>query len=207
MKESRIHTSVIGSIRALMNNPPGRAHVIEHSDAIETITLSLAVENVKTKLAVLEILGPLCLVPGGHKRVLTALTSFATYAGERTRFQGIMLDLARSRRENEFEVELKTQIMALINALLKFGAGAETLEFRLHLRFEFLMLGIIPLIEKLKQYENHNLNRHLEVFILQRERDENVLREQMKDKVRIPYEFLLYEFLRTEPSAKKKLEP
>ena len=35
-----------------------------------------------------------------------------------------MLDLARSRRENEFEVELKTQIMALINALLKFGAGA-----------------------------------------------------------------------------------
>ena len=176
---------MIGSIRALMNNPPGRAHVIEHSDAIETITLSLAVENVKTKLAVLEILGPLCLVPGGHKRVLTALTSFATYAGERTRFQGIMLDLARSRRENEFEVELKTQIMALINALLKFGAGAETLEFRLHLRFEFLMLGIIPLIEKLKQYENHNLNRHLEVFILQRERDENVLREQMKDKVRI----------------------
>ena len=93
----------------------------------------------------------------GHELILTALTSFATFAGERTRFQGIMLDLARSRRENEFEVELKTQIMALINALLKFGAGAETLEFRLHLRFEFLMLGIIPLIEKLKQYENHNL--------------------------------------------------
>ena len=45
-----------------------------------------------------------------------------------------MLDLARSRRENEFEVELKTHIMTLINALLKFGAGAETNEFRLHLR-------------------------------------------------------------------------
>ena len=138
MKESRIHTSVIGCIKALMNNQSGRAHVIEHKDAIDTITLSLGVENVKTKLAVLEILAPLCLVPGGHKRVLTALTSFATYAGERTRFQTVMLDLARSRRENEFEVELKTQIMALFNALLKFGAGAETVEFRLHLRFMVL---------------------------------------------------------------------
>ena len=47
--------------------------------------------------------GPLCLVPGGHKRVLTAITQFATFHGERTRFQSIMLDLARSRRENEFE--------------------------------------------------------------------------------------------------------
>ena len=72
--------------------------------------------------------------------------------------------------------------MALINALLKFGAGAETIEFRLHLRFEFLMLGIIPLIEKLKLYENTNLNRHLEVFVLQREKDESYLRDNVKDK-------------------------
>ena len=47
MKESRIHTSAIGCIKALMNNQSGRAHVIEHSDAIDTITLSLNVENVK----------------------------------------------------------------------------------------------------------------------------------------------------------------
>ena len=40
-----------------MNNQLGRAHVIEHDSAIDQITLSLACENVKTKLAVLEILG------------------------------------------------------------------------------------------------------------------------------------------------------
>ena len=40
-----------------MNNQLGRAHVIEHHNAIDTITLSLSCENVKTKLAVLEILG------------------------------------------------------------------------------------------------------------------------------------------------------
>ena len=87
IKESRIHTSVISCIKesgstfwyfllqlvscsnqifivflcttekALMNNQLGRAHVIEHDTAIDQITLSLACENVKTKLAVLEILG------------------------------------------------------------------------------------------------------------------------------------------------------
>ena len=99
--------------------------------------------------------------------------------------QSLILDLARSRRENEFEVELKTAIMTLINALLKFGPGQEVVEFRLHLRYEFLMLGIIPLIEKLEEYENEELNLHLEVFKLQRERDEQVLRDNIKDKVRV----------------------
>ena len=46
-----------------------------------------------------------------------------------------------------------------------------------------MMLGIVPLIEKLKQYENVTLNRHLDVFQLQREKDEMVLRDNMKDKV------------------------
>ena len=64
IKESRIHTSVISCIKALMNNQLGRAHVIEHPEAIDTITLSLACENVKTKLAVLEILGKFLCVHG-----------------------------------------------------------------------------------------------------------------------------------------------
>ena len=158
-----------------MNNQAGRANVLEHPDAVDIITYSLNVENVKTKISVLDILGPVCLIPGGHKKVLNALTKFATFAAERTRFQSLILDLARSRKENEFEVELKTTIMTLVNALLKFGAGHETVEFRLHLRYEFLMLGIVPLIEKLGQYENTDLNLHLDFFKWQRDQDEELL--------------------------------
>ena len=58
------------------------------------------------------------------------------------------------------------------------------------------MLGMIPLIEKLKLYENNTLNRHLEVFLLQREKDELVLRDTMKDKVvdSIQYRFYINDY-------------
>lgn len=35
----------------------------------------------------------------------------------------------------------------------------ESLDFRLHLRYEFLMLGIQPVIDKLRQHENSTLDR------------------------------------------------
>ena len=35
----------------------------------------------------LEILGALCLVPGGHRKVLSAMDHFQKFSMERTRFQ------------------------------------------------------------------------------------------------------------------------
>ncbi|MEQ2187009.1 hypothetical protein GOODEAATRI_000120 [Goodea atripinnis] len=88
--ESRIHTSVIGCIKALMNNSQGRAHVLAHPQSINTISQSLRTENVKTKVAVLEILGAVCLVPDGHKKVLQAMEHYQKYSAERTRFQPVI---------------------------------------------------------------------------------------------------------------------
>lgn len=48
--ESSIHTSLIGCIKALMNNSQGRAHVLEHCESINIIAQSLTTENTKTKV-------------------------------------------------------------------------------------------------------------------------------------------------------------
>ncbi|XP_006864660.1 PREDICTED: disheveled-associated activator of morphogenesis 1 isoform X2 [Chrysochloris asiatica] len=170
--ESRIHTSLIGCIKALMNNSQGRAHVLAHSESINVIAQSLSTENIKTKVAVLEILGAVCLVPGGHKKVLQAMLHYQKYASERTRFQTLMNDLDKSTGRYRDEVSLKTAIMSFINAVLSQGAGVESLDFRLHLRYEFLMLGIQPIIDKLREHDNSTLDRHLDFFEMLRNEDE-----------------------------------
>ena len=65
----------------------GRSHVLAHPSALHTVAQSLATGGLRTKVVVLEMLGAVCLVPGGHKKVLTAMLHFQKYAGERTRFQ------------------------------------------------------------------------------------------------------------------------
>ena len=42
----------------------------------------------------------------------------------------------------------------------------------MHLRYEFLMLGLQPVIEKLKKHGNSTLNKHIEFFELVRTSDE-----------------------------------
>merc|ERR1719397_1029521 len=173
--QSVIHTAALGCVKALMNNSTGRAHMLAHPTGVNIIAQSLGSENIKTKVAVLEILGAMCLVPGGHRRVLDAMLHYQTYASERTRFQGVINDLDKSLGRYKDDVSLKTTIMSFINAVLNYGAGAEHLEFRLHLRYEFLMLGIQPIIEKLRKHENETLNRHLDFFELVRLEDEKEL--------------------------------
>lgn len=64
-----------------------RAHVLAHPNSINIIAQSLSSENIKTKIAALEILGAMCLVPGGHRKVLEAMLHYQKYACERARFQ------------------------------------------------------------------------------------------------------------------------
>ncbi|XP_046383257.1 disheveled-associated activator of morphogenesis 1 [Ischnura elegans] len=172
---SPVHTALIGCVKALMNNSTGRAHVLAHPTGINTIAQSLAVDSIKIKVAALEILGAVCLVPGGHRKVLEAMIHYQRFASERTRFQGIVTDLDRSTGIYRDEVGLKTAIMSLVNAVLNYGPGQESLEFRLHLRYEFLMLGIQPIIDKLRTHENETLNRHLDFFEMVRNEDEKEL--------------------------------
>ncbi|ROJ78768.1 Disheveled-associated activator of morphogenesis 1 [Anabarilius grahami] len=179
--ESQIHTSLIGCIKALMNNSQGRAHVLAHSESINIIAQSLATENMKTKVAVLEIMGAVCLVPGGHKKILEAMLHYQKFACERTRFQTLLNDLDKSTGRYRDEVNLKTAIMSFINAVLSQGAGETSLEFRIHLRYEFLMLGIQPVIDKLRSHENSTLDRHLEFFEMLRNEDELALAKRFEN--------------------------
>ena len=93
-----------------------------------------------------------------------------------------MNDLDRSTGSYRDETNLKLAIMSLINALVNYGAGEDQLEFRLHLRFEFIMLGIDKIIEKLRKYENETLDRHLDFFDMVRGEDEKELSRKFSNE-------------------------
>ncbi len=61
--------------------------MLAHPTGVNAMAQSLSTENVKTKVAALELLGAMCIVPGGHKKVLQAMLHYQEHASERTRFQ------------------------------------------------------------------------------------------------------------------------
>ncbi len=70
-----------------MNNAHGLKCVLSHPNSIVVLARSLHTTDIPSKIMVLEILGAVCLVPLGHKKVLDALDDLKVFAGERLRFQ------------------------------------------------------------------------------------------------------------------------
>jgi hypothetical protein len=61
-----------------------------NADSLPVIALSLRSPSLKTRALVLEILAAVCLIPGGHKRVLECVSQFARISGERARFETVV---------------------------------------------------------------------------------------------------------------------
>lgn len=98
----------------------------------------------------MQILGAICLIAEGHKKVLVAMTALKDYVGERCRFQTVVQDLGRDTHLKTSDLELKAAAMQLINAAICTGPGMHNVNFRRHMRYEFIMLGIEPILERLQ---------------------------------------------------------
>lgn len=163
-KSSLEHRNVIKCVLSLMNNAYGLKCVLSHPNSLCIIAQSLDSDCAPIKVAVLQILGAVCLVPGGHKKVLQAFNHLCTFAAERTRFQILMNDLSRQTRIPTADMELKTAALALINAIICAGPGRHNTNFRLHIRYEFMMLGMGEILERLKALDSPTLRNHIQIF-------------------------------------------
>ncbi|KAH8878331.1 Formin-like protein 3 [Schistosoma japonicum] len=84
--KSSLHQGV-RCFRALLNNQRGCSMVFEHPRAVNVIALCLLHPDYLTKTLVLELLTVVCLITGGHERVLNAFDNFKKEVGESTRFE------------------------------------------------------------------------------------------------------------------------
>ncbi|KAJ3270137.1 Disheveled-associated activator of morphogenesis 1 [Terramyces sp. JEL0728] len=162
----------IKCLKSFMNNKIGLSAVLDTDGALNVIALSLRSPSQRTRALVLEIFGAVCLLPGGHSSVLDAMDTLCEVAGTRFRFEIVIYALWQSCRGlSPTEKELQVASMSFINAVICGGPGAE-FEFRMHVRWEFISLGLIQLIDKIGHIENELLQTQIDVWIAGMEADE-----------------------------------
>ncbi|CEF68788.1 Delphilin [Strongyloides ratti] len=175
-KSSRYKTvlPILQCLRALMNSSVGREAVLyNNSKTLYYIAGAISFPNARCKLLALSLLSGVCLLSEeGHSGVLKAFTKAIKIFGERSRFQRLLDELNREQEEKKDTEKVRIAVMGLLNALLKSGISENSLQFRLQLRYEMLMLGLQEVIDKLKNSNNQTLEDHFELFEMMREEDE-----------------------------------
>ncbi|XP_040571681.1 protein diaphanous isoform X5 [Lepeophtheirus salmonis] len=159
----RVQHECIKCLKAIMNNKVGLKDVFEHKEALTLLARSLSPNLPQVMLEAAKLMAAVCMVPpDGYEKTLEAITIAGEMKG-RDRFQPIVQGLLI--RSNEV---LRTNCLILINAII---TSPEDLDFRLHLRNEFMRFGLIDVLDTLEDNASEELLLQLNVFYEHRDTD------------------------------------
>ncbi|XP_035378986.1 protein diaphanous homolog 3 [Electrophorus electricus] len=154
---------VIQCLRAFMNNKYGLERILGEEKSL--VLLAQATDPCQPAMMtdVVKLLSAICIV--GEENTLEKVLEAITAAGERTgtsRFGPIVQGLS------DRSVQLKVSCMQLINALV---TSPDELDFRLHIRNEFMRCGLREMLPTLGAVRNEALDIQLKVFEEHKEED------------------------------------
>ena len=160
MGEARddVHVCIM-CLRAIMNHQNGFNLVIANKHAINCIALSLNHKSLRTKALVLELLAAVCLVSGGHEKILSAFYNFKQVCGEAHRFETLM---DYFRNYDEFHIDFMVACMQFVNIVVH---SVENMNFRVHLQYEFTTIGLDDYLGKLKHTESDRLSVQVHAYL------------------------------------------
>lgn len=146
-----------------MNNKVGLKSIFDHKEALTLLARSLSPNLPHVMLEAVKLMAAICLIPpDGHEKTLEAITIAGEMKGGE-RFGPIVQGLLI--RNNE---QLRTNCMALINAII---TSPEDLDFKMHLRNEFMRVGLMDVLDTLESNTSEELQVQLKVFHEHREED------------------------------------
>lgn len=151
----RVQYECIRCLAATMNNTVGIRTTFECREAIPVLARSLNINKQNCALEAAKLLAAICLIPDGHEKVLEAITMAGESRG-RPRFLPILEGLSSKAPES-----LKTACMQLMNAVI---TEPEELDFRMHLRSEFMRTGLYDLLESLRNSAEGSREIQMKVF-------------------------------------------
>merc|ERR1719341_751634 len=162
-KWDRVQLECIKCLKAIMNNKVGLQNLFDHKEALTLLARSITPTVPLVMLEAVKLMAAVCLVPpDGHDKTLEAITIAGEVKGV-DRFHPIVQGLLICNNE-----PLRVACLTLINALI---SSPEDLDFRMHLRNEFMRVGLIDVLEFLEDDRGEEFELQLKVFVEHKEED------------------------------------
>ncbi|XP_061895750.1 protein diaphanous homolog 2 isoform X2 [Entelurus aequoreus] len=170
--DKRNQHKLIQCLKAFMNNKYGLQRILGDERSLLLLARSIDPKQAGMMTETVKILSAFCII--GEENILDKILAAMTIAAERNnkeRFAPIVEGL-----ENHDAQQLQVACMQLINALV---TSPEDLDFRIHLRNEFLRCGLKKILPELKETEE--LDIQLKVFNENKEEDFIELTHRLDD--------------------------
>uniref|UniRef100_A0A8C8SP08 Protein diaphanous homolog 2 n=1 Tax=Pelusios castaneus TaxID=367368 RepID=A0A8C8SP08_9SAUR len=174
---------LIQCLKAFMNNKYGLQRIVGDERSLLLLARAIDPKQPNMMTETVKILSAICIVAEENIRdkLLGAITT-AAERNNRERFSPIVEGL-----ENHEALQLQVACMQFINALV---TSPEDLDFRIHLRNEFVRCGLKKILPDLKEKENEELDIQLKVFDENKEEDLIELSHRLNDiKAEMEYPF------------------
>lgn len=169
-KEKRGTLECIKCLKAFSNNRFGLLEVINHDEALTILSRCINPLDPPSMLETVTIMAAICLVkPLGHEKVLEGMTRCSEMQST-NRFVPVIQGLQSG------DLPMKVACMQLINAIV---ITPEDLEFRVHLRNEFMRDGLHSILENLKEADHEDINTQVKSFMEHSENDFEELRSKL----------------------------
>ncbi|XP_069896199.1 protein diaphanous homolog 2 isoform X1 [Dipodomys merriami] len=165
---------LIQCLKAFMNNKFGLQRILGDERSLFLLARAIDPKQPNMMTEIVKLLSAICIV--GEDNILDKLLGAITAAAERNnreRFSLIVEGL-----ESHEALQLQVACMQLINALV---TSPYDLDFRIHLRNEFLRSGLKTILPDLKEKENDELDIQLRVFDENKEDDITELSHRLND--------------------------
>ncbi|NWS16398.1 DIAP1 protein, partial [Pachyramphus minor] len=166
---------LIQCLRAFMNNKYGLQRILGDQRGLLLLSRAIDPKQPHMMTETVKILSAICIV--GEENILDKLLAAITTAAERNNREERFSQIVEGLENHEF-IQLQIACMQLINALV---TSPDDLDFRIHLRNEFLRCGLKKLLPALKDKENDELDIQLRVFDENKDEDHFELSHRLSD--------------------------
>ncbi|CDS04805.1 hypothetical protein LRAMOSA07335 [Lichtheimia ramosa] len=185
-EDLQMEAEILKCFKSLINNRWGAREVVSHPECIYHVVLSLVSPPIQTRKLVCEVLAFLCHVdlPKGQEIVLKGLDKLREYRREFGRFDawlklldatldgrgrmgslvGASDDVRRLGGQGAPDNHLSDYAlsnMMLVNSLI---SVVEDVEVRVHLRNQMNACGLQSITDKMLEFNNEHLARHISIF-------------------------------------------